>query len=47
MNVLPQTSGYGCKEIGVTPVDLAAGLPNPVPADFNPRPRTDPTPASR
>jgi phospholipase C len=47
VNVLPQTSGYGCKDIGVTPVDLAANPPNPIPSDFNPRPRTTPTSASK
>jgi phospholipase C len=47
VNVLPQTSGYGCKDIGVTPVDLAANLKNPIPSDFNPRPRTTPTSASK
>ena len=44
VNVLPQQSGYGLKDIGVTPVDKALNLPNQVPADFNPRPRTNPTP---
>ncbi len=44
VDVLPQQSGYGLKDIGVTPVDIARNLPNPIPADFNPRPRTSPTP---
>ena len=44
MNLLPQQSGYGLKDIGVTPVDIARNLPNPVPPDFNPRPKTNPTP---
>ena len=38
---LPQASGYGLKDIGVVPTDQ--GLVDPVPADFNPRPETDPT----
>ncbi len=41
---LPQVSGYGCKEIGIVPVDIARGIPNEIPADFNPRPKTVPTP---
>ena len=40
---LPQQSGYGCKDIGVVPVDLALGIPNPIPPDFNPRPKTNPS----
>ncbi len=43
VHTLPQTSGYGCKDIGITPVDIAKGISNPIPADFNPRPRTEPT----
>jgi len=47
VNALPQkgtTSVYGLKQIGVTPVDVANHIPNIVPADFNPRPKTNPTP---
>lgn len=40
---LPEQSGFGLKDIGITPVDAARHLPNPIPPDFNPRPRTDPT----
>lgn len=40
---LPQVSGYGLKEIGIVPVDQAQGLPNPIPLDFNPRPKTNPS----
>ncbi len=43
VNQLPQASGYGCRAIGITPVDIARNLPNPVPADFNPRPKTNPS----
>ena len=44
VNVLPQNSGYGLKDAGVTPVGIAQNLPNPVPTDFNPGPKTNPTP---
>jgi phospholipase C len=40
---LPEASGYGCKALGITPVDIALGIRNDIPADFNPRPKTDPT----
>jgi phospholipase C len=40
---LPEASGYGCKALGITPVDFALGISNAVPADFNPRPKTDPS----
>ena len=43
---IPPTSNgqpYGLKQIGVTPVDIAKGLANPIPADFNPRPKTNPS----
>lgn len=42
---LPQESGYGCKEIGIVPVDMERGIRNEIPADFNPRPKTVPSPA--
>ncbi len=42
---LPQVSGYGLKDIGIVPVDQAQGLSNPIPVDFNPRPKTNPTQA--
>jgi phospholipase C len=41
---LPHYGGQGCKAIGMTPVDIARGIHNPIPADFNPRPSTDPSP---
>ena len=37
---LPHYGGNGCKTLGITPVD--ANIPNPVPADFNPRPDINP-----
>jgi phospholipase C len=36
----PHAGGAGCKQLEITPTDWA--LPNPVPADFNPRPDTTP-----
>jgi len=43
VHTLPQQSGYGCKDIGVTPVDQALGITTVIPSDFNPRPKTNPT----
>jgi phospholipase C len=43
---LPEQSGFGLKDIGIVPVDQTLGLSNPVPADFDPRPQTNPTPVS-
>jgi phospholipase C len=42
---LPPTSGYGCRELGIVPVDRVLGIENKIPNDFNPRPKTNPTPA--
>jgi phospholipase C len=36
----PHAGGEGCRQLEITPTD--SGLPNPVPADFNPRPDTTP-----
>ena len=41
---LPQTSGHGCKDLGIVPTDKALGIHNQIPSDFNPRPSTNPTP---
>lgn len=43
---LPHYGNQGCKAIGIVPDDVAKGIANPIPADFNPRPSTDPTPAA-
>jgi len=43
VHALPPASGYGCKALGITPVDVALGIADDIPADFNPRPKTDPT----
>jgi len=43
IHTLPQQNGYGCAAIGIVPVDAQLHVPNPIPADFNPRPKTNPT----
>jgi phospholipase C len=43
LGALPQQSGYGCKAIGIVPTDVQLKIPNAIPADFNPRPRTNPS----
>ena len=40
---LPQSSGFGCRDLGIVTTDRAANISNPVPEDFNPRPVTVPT----
>jgi len=40
---LPSKTGIGCGAIGVIPVDYLRGVENNIPADFNPRPSSDPT----
>jgi phospholipase C len=40
INAFPHAGGAGCRQLEITPTDRA--LPNPVPADFNPRPDTTP-----
>jgi phospholipase C len=42
LSTLPPQSGLGCKQIGIVPTDVALGIQNVVPADFNPRPKTNP-----
>ncbi len=41
---LPDKSGYGCSDLGIITTDRRQGITNAVPADFNPRPSTNPTP---
>jgi phospholipase C len=36
----PHANGAGCKQLQITPTD--SNIPNPIPADFNPRPDTTP-----
>jgi len=43
---LPPTTGLGCADLGILTTDRQLGIPNNIPADFNPRPKTNPTPAS-
>ncbi len=40
VQTLPHYNNNGCSVLGITPTD--ASLPNPIPADFNPRPSTAP-----
>ncbi|RRA48146.1 phospholipase C [Acidipila sp. EB88] len=40
INTFPQGGNNGCKLLNITPTDT--GRPNNVPADFNPRPSSDP-----
>ena len=37
---LPQLNNNGCQYLNIEPTDH--GLPNPIPADFNPRPSSEP-----
>jgi phospholipase C len=41
VSAIPPDGNAGCKVIGIVPTDT--GLVNHIPADFNPRPKTDPT----
>jgi phospholipase C len=43
VGTIPPYGNQGCKMIGITPTDIAMGIKNNIPADFNPRPKTDPT----
>jgi phospholipase C len=43
---LPQYNGNGCAVLGIIPEDFIKGIVNHIPADFNPLPGTNPTPAS-
>ncbi|MBV9676875.1 MAG: phosphoesterase [Acidobacteriaceae bacterium] len=43
---IPQSTGYGCSNLGIVTTDRALGIPNNIPSDFNPRPGTLPTPTS-
>ncbi|MGH9405122.1 MAG: alkaline phosphatase family protein [Terriglobia bacterium] len=40
---LPEETGYGCRALGVETEDRQRHVPNAIPADFNPRPLTDPS----
>jgi hypothetical protein len=43
ISTLPQQNGLGCAAIGIVPTDEELGITNHIPADFNPRPLTNPT----
>jgi phospholipase C len=43
---IPQTTGLGCSDLGILTTDRQLGIPNNIPADFNPRPNTNPSPVS-
>jgi phospholipase C len=43
---LPAETGYGCKALGIVTTDRKLKIPNRIPPDFNPRPRTNPTVAN-
>lgn len=45
INKIPQTTGLGCADLGITTTDFQLGIQNKIPADFNARPKTNPTPA--
>jgi phospholipase C len=47
IGAIPPDNNQGCAAIGITPVDIQQKLPNHIPADFNPRPKTDPTPTTK
>jgi phospholipase C len=38
----PAWNSGGCSYLGITTTDRALGITNPVPSDFNPRPKTNP-----
>ncbi len=43
VGAVPPYADQGCKAIGMVPTDVARGVHNPIPPDFNPRPTTMPT----
>ncbi len=43
VNAVPPLGNQGCAVLGIIPEDVARGINNPIPSDFNPRPSTDPT----
>jgi phospholipase C len=45
VNKIPQITGLGCSDLGILTTDRQLGITNNIPADFNPRPKTNPTPA--
>jgi phospholipase C len=43
---LPAQTGADCKMIGIVPTNVQLHIPNRIPQDFNPRPKTNPTDVS-
>jgi phospholipase C len=43
ITTLPHYANQGCHAIGIVPQDIALGIANPIPGDFNPRPSTNPS----
>ncbi|HUN40608.1 MAG TPA: hypothetical protein VMU81_09980 [Acetobacteraceae bacterium] len=39
---LPAQTGADCRMIGVVPTNVQLHIANPIPPDFNPRPKTNP-----
>jgi phospholipase C len=46
VDALPPYGGQGCRAIGVTTEDRVQNIVNHIPADFNPRPLSNPSPAA-
>jgi phospholipase C len=44
---IPQVTGLGCSDLGILTTERQLGIANNIPADFNPRPKTNPTPVSQ
>jgi phospholipase C len=43
ITTLPASWGFGgCQYLGITTTDRQLGITNPIPSDFNPRPKTNP-----
>ncbi len=43
LTMIPPLYNKGCSALGIIPDDVAKGIHNPIPSDFNPRPKTNPT----
>jgi phospholipase C len=46
VTTIPPFHGNGCSVLGIIPEDFIQGVPNVIPSDFNPLPKTNPSPAS-
>ena len=47
VTTIPQTTGLGCNNLGIITTDRQLGVVNNIPSDFNPRPKTNPTPPAQ